>query len=165
MSEIIATGATFGKPLGGVPFGNLSVHTFTVTFLEGVLTLSDDTTAIVADDKIILGKIPEGSIVLGAAINMPTVLGDASCVLDVGFEYVDGVDVTAYAEAADAFIDGADATAVIAGAFGNADAIQLPFTKDVYAILTAKAANFLTTGSLTGSIMVNFLCIDGQPTS
>ena len=158
---VTASDVTVKHQLPGVPFGNLTVLPFTITFLEGVLTLSDTATAVVHTDTIVLGTIPKGFEVHQAFIRSTAALGAATSTLDIGFEYVDGVDVTAFPENIDEWAD-AQANVAIFSVPGNTAPVPQALSKDALLIATVNTAALLTTGSLTGSIIVNLLGILNQ---
>lgn len=158
---LTATDVTVQHPLPGVPFGNLTVLPFTATFLEGVWTLSDDATAVVHTDTLVLGTIPKGFKVYQANIRSTAALGAATSTLDIGFAYVDGVDVTAFPENIDEWAD-AQANTAVFNVMGNTAPVPAAFSKDAYLIATVNTAAFLTTGSLTGSIIVTLLGVLDQ---
>lgn len=153
---------TVVRPIGGVPFGNLSVLPFTAAFLEGVFTLSDDATATVHTDKLILGTIPAGTTIVDATLQATAALGAATSTLDVGFEYVDGVDVAAVPEAIDQFFDAQANTAAFFARFAIGGNGPITIPKDAYLIVTVNTAAFLTTGDLAGDININLFGICDQ---
>lgn len=161
MSTITVTDVTVDHALPGVPYGNLTVLPFSFVTLAGVLTLSDDATAVVHTDKIIMGTIPKGFIVHSVTCGATAALGAATSTIDVGFEYVDGVDVAAYPENIDEWVD-AQANTAIFHAIGNACPVPQAFSKDAYLIMTINTAAFETTGGLTGSMIVNLFGIMDQ---
>lgn len=158
---VTATDVTVDHPLPGVPFGNLTVLPFTITFLEGVLTASDTATAVVHTDTVIMGTIPKGFEAHQCFIRSTAALGDTNSTIDIGFEYVDGVDVGAYPENIDEWVD-AQANTAVFNALGNVAPVPQALSKDAYLIATINTAALLTTGSLTGSIIVHLLGVLDQ---
>lgn len=158
---VTVTDLTVQHELPGVPFGNLTVLPFKITFLEGVLTDSDTATAVVHTDTIVMGTIPAGFIAHQAFIRSTAALGAATSTLDIGFEYVDGTDVTAFPENIDEWAD-AQANTAVFNVMGNTAPVPKAFSKDAYLIATVNTAALLTTGSLTGSVIVNLLGVMNQ---
>ena len=158
---VTVTDQTVDHALPGVPFGNMTILPYKVTFLEGVLTLSDTATAVVHTDTIVMGDIPKGFEVHECFIRSTAALGDTSSTIDIGFEYKDGVDVTAYPENIDEWAD-AQANTAVFHVIGNTAPVPQPFSKDASLIMTINTAALLTTGSLTGSIIVNLMGIMNQ---
>lgn len=161
MATITVSDVTVDHALPGVPYGNLTVLPFSFTTLAGVLTLSDDATAVVHTDKIIMGTIPKGFKVYSVTVGATAALGAATSTFDVGFEYVDGVDVTAFPENVDEWVD-AQANTTIFQALGNECPVPQALSKDAYLIMTINTAAFATTGGLTGSMIVNLFGIMDQ---
>jgi len=160
---LTSTSVTVDRPLGGVPFGNLTVLPFIATFLEGVWTLSDDATAVVHTDTLVLGKIPKGFKILAAEISVNAALGDTNSTLTIGWEYVDGVDVAApNAEDADYFTAAQANTAAFSIRDNNLATKPVTLPKDAYLTVLVNTAAFLTTGSLTGDLIINVFGIADQ---
>ena len=143
-------------PLPGVPFGNVTVLPFSMTFLEGVAVGTDTATAVVHTDTLVFGKIPKDFKVLQAFIRSTAALGASGSTLDIGFAYVDGVDVTAFPANIDEWAD-AQANVAVFSAIGNTAPVPKTFSKDAYLTATINTAALLTTGSLTGSIIIQLL--------
>jgi hypothetical protein len=94
-----------GAHIGASPDGNLTrLHYNLTANASGIVTNSTKTTAIAATDVIQLGVIPAGFELHDAfmIISDPTT---AACTADIGFAYVDGVDVTAVPQDANYFFD------------------------------------------------------------
>lgn len=134
--------ATFG----GVPYGNYTALTFPfATNSSGVFVDSDLTTAVASGDKVRLGVLPAGMKLIDALF----IVSDAFTALvtaDIGFEYVDGVDVTAVPQDADYF-----GTAIALNTAGrypadNAGVAVVTLPKDAYLILTTGGANCAAVG-------------------
>lgn len=149
------------RPLGGVPFGNVSILPFEAAFEDGVWVLSDDATATVHTDKLILGTIPKGTKMLDALIKQTAILGDTNSTIDVGFEYVDGVDVAADPETINYFVDAKAIDALITAHTVRFNAtVPITLTKDAYLIVTVNTAAFVT--NLDGSLLIDIMCICDQ---
>jgi hypothetical protein len=126
---------------GGTAYGNASTLPFNLTTnAVGAAVNSDTATGIALGDKVRIGILPAGAILNDSSI----VVSDAFTALvtaNVGFEYVDGVDVAAVPQNASYF--GAAVTLHTLGRYRNVTTnapVKLP--KDAYLILTtAGAAN------------------------
>lgn len=150
MADVTANNLEVVRPLGGVPYGNMTILPFEVTLASGVFTDSDKATAVAANDVIIAGTIPAGFKLYDALIssNGTADLGATNADLDVGFEYADGVDVTALPEAVDNIFDGVNADAAI---FARRTVDEIPpiaFTKDAYLTIKVLTAALSGTGTL-----------------
>jgi hypothetical protein len=126
---------------GGTAYGNATTLPFNLTTnAVGAAVNSDTATGIALGDKVRIGILPAGAILNDSSI----VVSDAFTALvtaNVGFEYVDGVDVAAVPQNASYF--GAAVTLHTLGRYRNVTTnspVKLP--KDAYLILTtAGAAN------------------------
>jgi len=128
------------------PYGNAWRQRYNLTTnASGVLVDSDQATAIAVSDIVRLGILPAG-IELHDAIAIISDAFTASTTFKLGFQYVDGVDVTAVPQDDDFFIiAGASlATAARLVATGIAAPVVLP--KDAYLILTNAGANHASVG-------------------
>jgi len=122
---------------GTAPYGNLSAKPYQFkTNTSGVVAGSDQATAIAEADVVRLGVLPAGM----KLIDMIAVISDAftaATVFDLGFQYVDGVDVTAVPQDDDYFADGvSSASAATLRKATTTKPVTLP--KDAYLILTNK---------------------------
>ena len=161
MTTNTSTNLDVDRPLGGVPFGNLSVLPFEAAFEDGVWILSDDATATVHTDKLILGTIPKGFKMMSQQVKQTAILGDTNSTIDVGFEYVDGVDVTADPETINYFVDAMAIDALITAPTIRFNATPpITLTKDAYLIVTVNTAAFVT--NLDGSLLIDILGIADQ---
>jgi hypothetical protein len=126
---------------GGTPYGNATTLPFNLTTnAAGAAVNSDTTTAIALGDKVRIGILPAGAILNDSSI----IVSDAFTALvtaNVGFEYVDGVDVAAVPQSATYF--GSAITLHTLGRYRSVTTnapVKLP--KEAYLILTtAGAAN------------------------
>ena len=129
------------KQFGGVPYGNKTVLDYNLTTNAiGAFTDSDVATGIALGDVVRLGIIPAGFKVYDSQV----IVSDAFTALvtaNLGFAYVDGVDVAAVPQSATQFGSGLVLNAV--GRLRNATTnAPVTFPKDVYLIATtAGAAN------------------------
>ena len=77
-------------------YGNAWVRQFTLTLnSSGVVTNSDDSTALTALDTVDLGRIPGGVKIYDSLAIVETACSEGIDA-DVGFYYADGTDVTAF---------------------------------------------------------------------
>lgn len=146
--------ATFG----GVPYGNKAVLAFNLTTnAVGAFTDSDTATGIASGDKVRLGVLPAGFRVYDSQVIVSDAFS-ASVTANLGFEYVDGVDVASAPQSATQF--GAALALSAAGRLRNATTnAPVTLAKDAYLILTtAGAANavvgvadVMVEGVLTGA--------------
>ena len=144
------------RQIGGVPYGNLTGLEFTFeTNASGVWVDSDKATAVGIADVCKVGRLPAGFRLLDAKI----VISDAftaNSTFDLGFAYVDGVDVTAVPQDADYFFNDLDEAVGLTSKTSTTAPVTLP--KDAYLILTnntaaqaaAGAMNILVYGIMTG---------------
>lgn len=140
----------------GVPYGNAWVDVFNLTTnASGVLAGSDQTTAIIQTNVVRLGVIPAGTKVLDAV----AIVSDAfttSATADIGFQYVDGTDVTAFPQDDNCWFDN---LALDSAALTRKTLALAPQTlsKDAYVILTLAGADLAAVGIidiiLTGQVV------------
>ena len=144
------------RQIGGTPWGNLTVLEFTFeTNASGVWVDSDKATAVGIADVCNVGVLPAGFRLLDAKIIISDAF-TANSTFDLGFAYVDGVDVTAVPQDADYFFNDLDEAVGLTSKTSTTAPVTLP--KDAYLILTnntaaqaaAGAMNILVTGILTG---------------
>jgi hypothetical protein len=131
---------------GGVPYGNYTGLHFTFEVnSSGVYVNSDQTTAVVQADVVRIGVLPAG-MRLDDCLVMISDAFTAASTANIGFAYVDGVDVTATPQDADYF----DA-ALALDAQGRTRGLNLavrPVTlpKDAYLTLTIAGADLAAVG-------------------
>lgn len=145
------------RQFGGFsPYGNTTTLRFGVTTdSTGKVENSDATAAAAIGDVIILGELPAGMRLDSASLLIETTF-TASVVLDLGFQYVDGVDDATYPQSANFFINDAAGDAAARSNSTNVKLVTLP--KNAYLTLTvagaanakASKAHVLVTGELTG---------------
>ena len=129
----------------GTPYGNNWVDTFNLTTnSSGVFVNSDQTTAIIQTNVVRLGIIPAGTKVLDAV----AIISDAftaSATADIGFQYVDGTDVTAFPQDDNCFFND---LALDSAALTRKTLAIAPQTlsKDAYVILTLAGADLAAVG-------------------
>ncbi len=121
------------------PWGNLTAlnYNFTVN-ASGIFANSSQATAVASGDIVRLGILPAGLLML----DMIRIISDAFAATTtdkIGFQYVDGVDVTAVPQDDDYF---SGATTSAAAAITRKTATTAPVTlpKDAYLILTRGGA-------------------------
>lgn len=125
---------------GGVPWGNQTTLSFRFAVnASGYMTDSDKPTTAVSNGEVIcLGILPAGMKLL----DMRMLISDASAAsitAKVGFQYVDGTDVTAVPQDDDFFCA---ATSLASTAVVRKTNVTPPVTlpKDAYLILTSAGA-------------------------
>lgn len=135
------------QTFGGTPYGNLSRLIFNLTTnATGAFIDSDTATGIASGDKVRLGVLPAGMRIADSQIIVSDAFS-ASVTANLGFEYVDGVDVTAVPQSATQF---ASAVALSSAARLRNATTNAPITlpKDAYLILTTGGANNAVVGIL-----------------
>ncbi|MDP9895375.1 hypothetical protein J2W32_004473 [Variovorax boronicumulans] len=152
MATITSKAGVQQRIFGGTPYGNRTVHKFSIdTNAAGGLVGGDVTTAIGLGDKVRLGRLPVG-FELHDALTLVSTAFTALVTAKLGFEYVDGVDDTQAAADAqsrpyvpqDDDYFGAAIALNAAGRYRASNTAVRPVTlpKDAYLILTtAGAAN------------------------
>jgi len=127
-------------PFGSTPWGNTTKALFNFTTnASGVLVASNQATAVASGDKVILGVLNAGMQLTGAMAIISDA-GTASTTMDVGFEYVDGVDDATVPEDADYFFDGTATSAQARIAADNVTVAPVILAKDAYLTLTVGGA-------------------------
>lgn len=143
---------------GGVPYGNLSVLSFSFeTNASGVWVDSDLATAVQIGDVCRLGIIPAGTKIgfeYGANINDAFV---ASTTMKLGFAYVDGVDSAAVPQDDDYFCAATTMASAARLKMTNTAVRPVTLPKDAYLILTNGGAAH----SAAGIVDVDILCVLG----
>lgn len=147
------------QQFGGVPYGNKTGLIYRLaTNASGVWTDSDQTTAVASGDKLRLGVLPAG-LLLVDCLAIISDLFTASVTGALGFEYVDGVDSTAVPQDADYFFAALAFSATGRTRANNLAVAPVRLPKDAYLILTTGGANiaaagvadFVIEGILTGA--------------
>lgn len=127
--------------VGATPWGNAHGLKYTLeTNASGAAIGSDSTAAIASGDKVRIGVIPAGTLLLDS-LAILSVAMTASVTGKIGFEYVDGVDSTSVPQDDDYFLAAGQSLATAArlrNATTNA-AVTLP--KDAWLILTTAGAS------------------------
>lgn len=146
MATVTKKGARTARQFGGMPCGNAwsGVYRF-ATNASGVMTDSDQTTAVAQADVVRLGVLPAG-LQLHDALMLVSDAFTALTTCKVGFAYVDGVDSTAVPQDDDYF--GAAITTHTLGRYAAANTGVTPVVlpKDAYLILTVAGANHAAAG-------------------
>ena len=130
------------KQQSGTPYGSATTLMYSLeTNSAGAVVNSNVATGIAAADVVRMGILPAGMRLDDAKVLVSTGM-TATVTGDLGFAYVDGVDVTAVPQDDDYF--GTGITVAVAGRFAASNNTVRPVTlpKDAYLILTtATAAN------------------------
>ncbi len=144
---------------GGKPEGNAAVLAFNVTTnSSGVWVDGDSASAPTASDKLVIGILPAG-MQLQDALMIVSDAFTATATAKVGFEYVDGVDVTATPQDADYFTAALALNAVGRYRADNNAVAPVTLPKDAYLVMDWDVAtnaavgvlNVLVYGVLTGA--------------
>ena len=130
---------------GAAPYGNAIILPYDLeTNASGVLEASDQATALIVADKVILGVLPRGMLITDILVRISDAF-TASTTIDLGFEYVDGTDVTAVPQDADSFVDGGSTAALGVLRMSTTNKpVLLP--KDAYLIATIGGATHASAG-------------------
>lgn len=153
MSTVNKQGIKTEYQLGGAPYGNGWRQAFRFeTNSSGILMASNKATAIANADVVRIGVLPAG-LELHDALMIVSDAFTAATTADVGFQYVDGVDVTAVPEDADYF-----GSAIATNAQGrypsdNVAVAPVVLPKEAYLILTIGGANHASAGVMDVIIM------------
>jgi hypothetical protein len=144
-------------PFSGTPYGN-AVHVLAslVTSAAGVMTNSDQTTALVQTNKVRFGVLDRGMrIEDGLAIVSDAFT--AAMTGKIGFEYVDGVDDADVPQDDDYFFAALALDAAGRTKANNTGVRPVTLPKDAYLILTVGGADAAAVGKLdmlvTGSMV------------
>lgn len=133
---------------GNAPYGNSAVLPFALaTNASGVMTDSDQTTALVQTNKVRFGVLPAG-MRLDDALAIVSDLITAAMTLKIGFEYVDGVDDTTVPQDDDYFFAALALSAVGRTRANNTAVAPLTLPKDAYLIGTVAGADANAAGRL-----------------
>lgn len=160
MATITKKQITSQNQHGGVPYGNLTRLPFKFAANASGYFLDSDTpaAAVGIGDKVRLGILPAGM----RLEDMLAIVSDAFTALataKIGFEYVDGVDVTAVPQDDDYFFAALAYNVVGRTTANNTAVAPLTLPKDAYLILTNQTAalnavgiiDLLVEGVLTGA--------------
>ena len=135
-------------PFDNVPYGNAAkLHFKFETDSSGIMVDSNQATAVIVSDKVILGVLPAGM----KLIDCLAIISDAftaATLADVGFEYVDGVDDANVPQDADYFLDGAATSAQARKVGDNLTVAPVTLPKDAFLILTVTGAAHASAGVL-----------------
>ena len=156
MADVTANALTISRPIGGVPFGNLSALTYVQPFASGVATGTNKATAVAATDVLILGILPKGMTLKDSLIKATAAIGAATSTLTIGFRYVDGVDDGGVPQDADYFCAALANTAAYIARASNTAVAPVTLPKDAY--LTALVSTAGCTGSGTLYVDVIGIC-------
>ena len=128
--------------VGATPWGNAHGLKYTLeTNASGAAINSDSTAAIAIGDKVRIGVIPAGTSLLDS-LAILSVAMTASVTGKIGFEYVDGIDVTAVPQDDDYFLAAGQSLATAARLRNATINAVVTLPKDAWLILTtAGAAN------------------------
>lgn len=148
MTTVTKKGATRPKQHGGAPYGNKTSFEFTFqTNASGIMTDSDQATAIVQTNVVRLGVLPAGFRIQdgkGIVSDAFTALTTAK----VGFAYVDGVDDADVPQDDDYFAAALTTHTVGRYAASNNAVVPVTLPKDAYLILTVAGADHAAAGRL-----------------
>jgi len=134
--------------IGGTPAGNVAALNFSLeTDVAGVWVGSDHATAIAIADKLRLGIIPAGMLITDYTARISDTF-TAATTMKIGFEYVDGVDVTGIPQDDDYFCAATTmATAAILKPTNTA-VRPLCLPKDAFLVLVNAGAAHASVGVL-----------------
>ena len=123
---------------GGAPYGNAAVYHFNLkTNDKGVAVNASQTTALKADDVVVLGELPIGMRLDDAQVIVQTAM-TANMTGDLGFVYVDGEEDTTVPQDKAFFGSGLVLNAAARLQTATAKIVKLP--KPAYLVLTLKGA-------------------------
>jgi len=132
----------------GAAYGNAWRHVYSfVTNSSGVMTDSDQTTAVANGDKVRVGILPAGLELMDSL----AIVSDAfagSTTANIGFEYVDGVDDSDVAQDADYFNAALATSSAGRTRAANTAVKPVVLPKDAYLILTVGGADHSAAGRL-----------------
>jgi len=130
------------------PYGNAWRKMFTFqTNSSGVFVDSDLTTAVQIADVVRIGILPAGLQIHGC-LSVVSDAFTAATTADIGFAYVDGVDVTATPQDADYFDAALDTAAQGRTFAANLAVAPVTLPKDAYLTLTIAGAAHAAVGRL-----------------
>lgn len=146
MATVTKSRAKKAQQFGGVPYGNTTTLRYNLTTnASGVLVESDQTTALVQTNVVRLGVLPAG-LEIHDALMIVSDAFTAATTAKVGFQYVDGVDVTATPEDDDYFTASLVTNAVGRYMADNTAVAPVTLPKDAYLILTIAGADHAAAG-------------------
>lgn len=132
----------------GAPYGNDSIHRYSlVTNASGLMTDSDQTTALVQTNKVRFGILPGGKR-LDDALAIVSDLFTAAVTLKLGFEYADGTDSTDVPQDDDYFFAALALSATGRTRANNLAVRPVVLPKDAYLIGTIAGADVNAAGVL-----------------
>jgi hypothetical protein len=144
---------------GSTPDGNAVVLAFSLaTNASGVMTDSDQTTALVQTNKVRFGILPAG-MRLDDALSIVSDLFTAAVTLKVGFEYADGVDDTGVPQDDDYFHAALALSATGRTRANNLAVRPVVLAKDAYLIGTVGGADVNAAGQLDVLVFGEFIGI------
>jgi hypothetical protein len=130
----------YDRAMNGAPYGDLTALAYRMqTNASGVLTGGDITTAVADGDVIRLGKIPAGTKLLDSVVTISDAF-TATSTYKMGFQYVDGVDVTAVPQSDVYFTAASTSLASVAVQRKSTTTAPITLPKDAYLILTNAVA-------------------------
>ena len=128
-----------GNLLGATPWGNLNaLHFILKTGANGGALEADSNAPLAVGDKVRMGVIPAGSTLVDAMAVVSTGL-TATVKGDLGFEYVDGVDVAKTPQDS-AYFGAALDLAAAARLRNTSTKAPVTLPKDAYLVLTTSGA-------------------------
>lgn len=147
MGTVTKTGAAYNPQFGGAtPYGNALRLPFTLqTNASGVMTDSNQKTALVQADKVRLGLLPGGLTL----VDCLSIVSDAFTALEtakVGFEYADGVDDTDVPQDDDYFHAALALSAAGRTRANNTAVAPVTLPKDAWLIVTIAGADTAAAG-------------------
>ena len=137
--SIVTTQQKHGNLLGTTPWGNLNaLHFILKTGANGGALEADSNAPLAVGDKVRMGVIPAGSTLVDAMAVVSTGL-TATVKGDLGFEYVDGVDVAKTPQDS-AYFGAALDLAAAARLRNTSTKAPVTLPKDAYLVLTTSGA-------------------------
>ena len=137
--SIVTTQQKHGNLLGSTPWGNLNaLHYILKTGANGGALEADSNAPLAVGDKVRMGVIPAGSTLVDAMAVVSTGL-TATVKGDLGFEYVDGVDVAKTPQDS-AYFGAALDLAAAARLRNTSTKAPVTLPKDAYLVLTTSGA-------------------------
>lgn len=137
--SIVTTQQKHGNLLGSTPWGNLNaLHFILKTGANGGVLEADSNAPLAVGDKVRMGVIPAGSTLVDAMAVVSTGL-TATVKGDLGFEYVDGVDVAKTPQDS-AYFGAALDLAAAARLRNTSTKAPVTLPKDAYLVLTTSGA-------------------------
>jgi len=130
----------------GAPYGNKTTLQFKMeTDASGIVEDSDAAAALGSGDTVILGVLPQGSLLLDC-LSIVSDVFKSSTTLALGWKYVDGVDVAATPQDADYFHAALALDAQSRTRANNVAVAPVKLPKDAYLYLTHSAHTQDTAG-------------------